>query len=157
LSAFHAEVGQLPLDELALHLDDLCLEHAATRWLAALVQVLLGVIQEVALAEHVVRTVPGLLDHVQALRDLALRVPMRLVELVGARKRKVTRVRLRHVASMAAGNEASAGVEQRQVAQITRQGSQVLHAESVDLERLVERRIEVHDARDVDHHVDVAT
>jgi hypothetical protein len=80
---------------------------------------------------------------------------VRLVQLVGSRKRKVTRVRLGHVPSVTTGDEARAGVEQRQVAEVTRQTDQVLDAEGVHLECLVERRIEVDHARDVDHDVDV--
>ena len=156
LRAFHAEVGKLPLDELALHLHDFVLEHAAARRLTALVQVLLGFVQEVTLAEGVVGAMPRLLDHVHALGDLAIWIPVGLFELVGARKRKLARIGLGHVAGATAGHEAGAGVEQRQVAEVARQADQVGHAERVDFQGFVQRRIEIDDARDVDDHVHVS-
>ena len=157
LRAFHAHFGQTGLDELALDAPHLGVEYRATTWLMALEQVLLRFVQEAALTEGVARTMPRLLDHVQAFGDLAIGIPMRAVELVSTRERKLTRVDLRHMAGLAARDVTGAGVQERHSAQITRQGDQVLYAERVHLQGFVERRIEIDHAGHVDYGVDVAT
>ncbi len=45
-------------------------------------------------------------------------------------------------------------MEQRHLAEVVRERDQVLDAEGVDLEGFVQRRVEVDDARRVDHRVD---
>jgi hypothetical protein len=105
------------------------------------------------LTESVARAVPRLLDHVHALGDLAIRIPVLAFELVGARERIVPRIGLLDEAGLGARDVAGAGVKQRHLAQVARQGHQVLDAEGVDLQRLVERRVEVDHARHVHDRV----
>src|SRR6187402_2880637 len=99
----------------------------------------------------------SLFDHVQALGDLAIRIPVRAVELVSTRKRKLAGVDLRHMTRLAARDVAGTGVEQWHATQIARQGDQILYAEGVHFQRFVERGIEIDYAGDVDDGIDVAT
>ena len=116
LRALHADLGQLRLDELALHLARprpraRCRAPAHPRSR----RLLLGLVEKAALTEGVARAVPRLLDHVQALGDLAVRIPVRALELVGAREREVARIVLLDEPGAAAGHVTGAGVQQRQL------------------------------------------
>ena len=111
----HAEVGQLPLDELALHLGDFGLEDAAARRLTALVQVLLGVIKEVRREGVVTDGEPARSSMHSAISRSGSQCDF--FELVGARKWK-SRGSDSARAQCGYRDETGAGVEQRQVAEI---------------------------------------
>jgi aspartyl-tRNA(Asn)/glutamyl-tRNA(Gln) amidotransferase subunit B len=168
-------------DELALHLGELVVEGRAARGLAARLEVGLGLIEEQALAKRVFAAVARGLDEIEALVDLALRIPVRAIELLAARERvgarrvavgalgverravpglalgagegRLARITLVDVARAVAGHVAGARVHDGH-AEVPRERDQVVDPERVDLERLVERRAEVDDARHVDHRVD---
>src|SRR5262249_33590191 len=75
-----ARIHQLVLDELALDLRELVIERLAPAGLAPLGEGVLRLVEERALPEGVVAALPRLLDEVEALVDLALRVPVGRVE-----------------------------------------------------------------------------
>jgi hypothetical protein len=165
--ALGAGLDQAVLDELPLHLGELVVERGAAAGLALLAEVVLGLVEERALAEGVARALAGLLHEVEALVDLALRIPVRFLEravrvgravpglALGPREGDLARIDLFDQARAVARDVAGAGVHHLR-AEGAGEVGEVVDAERVDLERLVERRVEVDDAGHVHHGRDVA-
>ena len=113
-------------------------------------QVLAGALGELALAERVLA----------AVRACAMRSSHSAISRSGSQSSAPSssqrgngtaqRVLLADGALALAGDVAGAGVQERDVTQGPRQIDEVLRAEGVGVERVVERRVEVDDARDVD-------
>ncbi len=89
MRALHARFGEPRLDEAALHALHFSLEDGAAGRLAAVQQVLLGLVQEPALAKSIARAVARLLHHVEALGNFAIGLPVDLLELVRPREREL--------------------------------------------------------------------
>ena len=153
MGAFHAHFGQARLDELALHALDLAFEGRALRRLTASDQVPLGLVQEAALPEGVAGSVTSLLDHVEALGNLSVGIPVSAFQLPCPREWMLARIELLDEAGARPRHISGAGVEERNVAQVPRQRDQILHAEGVHLQRVVEGRVEVDDAGRVHHGI----
>ena len=155
--ALEAGLDEAVAHVLALHGLQLGLERRADGGLAASHQVLRGALEELALAERVLAAALGLRDEVEAVGDLAVRRPEVATELLGAREGEaLARHLLEDEALAVADHVAGRRVHERRVAERLRERDEVLRAERVRLERLVERRVEVDDARDVDDRVDGA-
>ena len=151
-----------PLDEPvllvpALDLAELVVQRAAPGRLALGAEVLLGLVQERRLSEGVVGAVAHVLHQIQALPDLPLGIPVGPLQVVRLGERVLPRVDLVDLAGPIPGDVAGRGVQEAERLvlgrQILRQGDEVLHAEGVDVQRVVQRRVEVDHASGVDEGV----
>ena len=111
------------------------------------------------LAEGIVRAMPDALHEVHALGDLTLGVPVRALELIRSRKREGPRVDLIHLARSATRHVRGRGVQEGHTElpfsrQVSGHVDQILGPEGVDVERVVQGRVEVdhpggvHDGRE---------
>jgi hypothetical protein len=139
--------GRVPPRQLGSH-------WVAARGLSPLDEILARALGKLALPKCVRAAVLGFADEIKTLGDLAVRVPKVRAKLVASRKRPDTRVFFEDWTGTRSRHVAGAGVQNRDLPERTRELDEVLGAESVRIERFVERRIEIDHAGDVDHHVD---
>src|SRR6478735_3142217 len=109
-----------------------------------------------ALSEGIRGAMARLLDQIETFGDLSLGAEVLRIELAHARERDLARITFVDGPSATTRREAGAGVQDRAIAEVPGQSDQVLTAEGVDLERLVERRVEVDHASHVDDGVDLS-
>src|SRR5262249_14925732 len=130
--ALEARLDEEVADELPLHALQLRLERRAGRGLAAADQVLVRLLAEDALPERVLAARLPLRDEVEAVLDLARRIPEVAPELVGARERvALARLLLEDEAVAVADDVARRRVHERRVAERFRERDEVLRAERV--------------------------
>ncbi len=145
-------------DEPSLHTSKLGLVCRPVHGLAARREVLARDFGELALPERVVRTVLRLLDEVEALGDLAIGIPGVRAELGAPGERVGARILFVDGAVARARDVAGARVQHGRRAVVAGeracQCDEVLRAVRVRGDGVVERRVEVDHAGDVDHRVD---
>jgi hypothetical protein len=142
----------LPLDALQF-----LFERRSASGLALADEVLRRTLEEVTLPECVLAAALRLRDEVEAVGDLSLGIPEVASELVGTRERIAIAGLLLEDETLAVADDVTRRrVHQRRIAECLRQRDEVLGSECVRIERLVERRIEVDDAGDIDDRVDGA-
>ena len=123
--------------------------------LAAREQVLVRALGELALPERVLAAVPRLRDEVEALGNLAVGVPELARRAPRSAGKGTCPARPRGWAPCGCPRRSRCSCGRATVAERARELDEVLGAERVRVERLVERRVEVDDAGDVDDRVDV--
>ena len=155
--ALEAGLDEAVRHVLALDALELLFERRTDGGLASAREVLGGALEELALAERILAAALRLRDQVEAVGDLALRIPDVASELFGAREGVLLAGLLLEDEAFAVTDDvARRRVHQRRVAERLRERDEVLRPERVRIERLVERRVEVDDARDVHDGVDRA-
>ena len=152
--SIEASLDEALADEPPLHARELALVRLAVQRLPPREQISTRRLGELALAKCVLAAVLGLRDEIEPFGDLALGVPELGPELGRPGKGMRARVLLEHRTLARSGHVAGARVENRGVPQGLRERDEVLGAERVRVERLVERRVEVHDACHIDDGVD---
>ncbi len=156
--ALDARFDELVRHPLATSFRELRFQRSSLRGLAARQKIFLRSLEKLALTKCVVAAVLRLRDHVEAIGDFAIRIPKFFSKLVAPRKRMNERFFFEDRTFAKTRRVARRRVHQRcgmiRRRQRLRERDQVLRAERVRIERFVERRIEIHDARDVDHRSD---